>query len=450
MEILLFVLLIFSRFFNLSLSSRFIWDESSDLVRMFDLVNNFRLTLIGPISENNVKIFSSLTYYMTLPFVKLFNFIPVSSAYATAFFSVLTFIILYIYLKKIKIIKSQRILFLILLLVSFPLLESARWAWNPHFIPFWQSLSLLFIPFNYLISGLLLGLTIHHHWYAAFSCLGFMFYLFFNKTKIFKIIIFGFGLFLSILPFIYFDLTHPPGLFFTRALYFSPISENKGVFNYSILIKFFTYIAGNNHYFGLILLIITIFLIIKFRKIIDYKYLFPLIFLLIGLSFIGGGVFTHYFLAGVIFYYLFLLINLNKDKIFYYLFYFLIFTNILAIPKIIFLNDWTTNINAITEITELIEKEYTNTQKPFNIAVLSSPDPNTFGRRFRDLLKIRNIQVISSDKYNETDKAFIISYQDWDKLKTDPSFELNNFRKHTPSQSWLIKNSNWKVYLLER
>jgi hypothetical protein len=450
MEIILYLLLIFSRFFNLSTTSRFIWDESSDLVRMFELSKHFRITLVGPISENGVKVFSSLPYYMTLPFVKIFNFIPVSPAYATAFFGILTIVILNIYLKKIKIIKPQKILFFILLLISFPLLESSRWAWNPHFIPFWQSLSLLFIPFNYLISGLLLGLTIHHHWYASFACFGFLFYLLSKKTKFYQIISFCFGLFLSILPFIIFDLTRPPGLFITRALYFSPISENKGAFNWSVLPVFFTYITGQNLYFGWLLLISTILIIIKFRKTVNIKFIYPLLFLLIGLSFIGDGVYPHYLLAGVIYYYLFLLNNLSKNKIFYYLLYFLIFTNILAIPKTILLNDWTTNIKAVTEITNIIEKEYANTKKPFNIAVLSSPDPNTFGRRFRDLLKIKNIEVISSAKYNETDKVFFVSYGTWEILKNNPAYEINNFRKLSPQQSWTIKNSNWKLYLLER
>lgn len=87
---LLLALLIFSRFYNLDKTARFIWDESSDLVTMHQIFVERNLTLIGPISEDGNKVFGSLSYYMLLPFTVIGKFDPVSPAYGAAFWGVLT------------------------------------------------------------------------------------------------------------------------------------------------------------------------------------------------------------------------------------------------------------------------------------------------------------------------------------------------------------------------
>lgn len=443
-----FLLLTLSRFYNLGISSRFIWDESSDLVRMSELYLHPKLTLIGPMSQDGVKIFSSLTYYLTLPFVAIFKFSPVSSAYATAFFGVLTILILFIALKKIKINKTTLTLSLILFLISFPLLESSRWAWNPHFIPFWQSLAILFLFFNLpllsLLSGLFMGATIHHHWYAVFSSLGIGF----------KKIYYYLGIFIAILPFIVFDLTHPPGLFLSRALFFSPISPTNHSFNlaviYKIPLQLFTYLSGNNQILGFLILILSLFLIIKNKKKINFTYLFPVIFQLFGLMLIKGEIFTHYLLPAVLFFYLFVIINANKIKIFNLVLICLILSNFFSLKKIFFQNDWSTNINAINEITNIIESQSKQDKAKFNIAVLASPDPNTKGQRFRDLLRLRNIDTAPDHDYQNINQVYFLSYASWDKLIQDPSYEINNFRNSKPISTWPIKNSSWILYKVQK
>jgi hypothetical protein len=443
-----FLLLIFSRFYNLGISSRFIWDESSDLVRMSELYLHPKLTLIGPMSQDGVKIFSSLTYYLTLPFVAIFKFSPVSSAYATAFFGVLTILILFIALKKIKINKTTLTLSLILFLISFPLLESSRWAWNPHFIPFWQSLAVLFLSFNLpvlnIFAGLFMGATIHHHWYAVFSGLGIGF----------KKIYYYLGIFIAILPFIIFDLTHPPGLFLSRALFFSPISPTNNSFNlaviYKIPLQFFTYLSGNNTTLGFLVLILSIFLIIKNKKKINFTYLIPVIFQLLGLMFIKSEVFTHYLLPAVLFFYFFIIVNANKIKIFNLILICLILSNLFSLKKIFFQNDWSTNINAINEITNIIESQSKQDKAKFNIAVLSSPDPNTKGQRFRDLLRLRKIDTAPDHDYQNINQVYFLSYASWDKLIQDPSYEISNFRNSKPISTWPIKNSSWILYKVQK
>ncbi len=232
LTIVAILILILSRFILLDQSARFIWDESDDLLRMKSIFENRRITLVGPISGNNINIYGSLSYYMLMPFAVALNFDPLGPAIGTAFYSVILVVSLaYFFYKKLHWSFSVAVLFLTFV---FPYLQSGRWAWNPHYIPFWQSLSMmvLLIPqlqkkwYVWVVVGLLQGLGIHNHWYAVFSMAGvfIMMAVYFRHQKEWKPLIgYCIGGFLAILPFIVFDLLRPPGLFISRLLYFSPV-----------------------------------------------------------------------------------------------------------------------------------------------------------------------------------------------------------------------------------
>lgn len=455
-------LLILSRFYNLEISARFIWDESSDLVRMQELYQHPRLTMIGPISEDNVKVFGSLTYYLTLPFVAAFNFTPVSAVYATAFWGILTVILLILVFKKIKAPVSLITIF-ILLLTSYPLLQSARWAWNPHFVPFWQALGLFsFLTWGNIgivLSGLFFGLTIHHHYYALFVALGFILVVAWKKEKrLKKIFLYLFGLGISIFPFILFDLTHPPGLFISRMVAFGQISNNTGAFNWgtvlnnliNIPLKFTNYLSGSSLIFGIIILILSLLNIIRLKKDGSQKWVLVVVAQFLGLALISGRVDDHYLLPAVIFYYLWIITSYKKSLISKILIYVLIISNIIALPALINKNDWSTNIKASEDITNYVISKCQNDCKNYNLAVLGSPDINTKGRRYRDLLKIKNVELASIDKYSGLKGAFFVSYADWSDLKNDPSYEIDNYRNLNPTEVQYIKNSKWKVYFFKQ
>ena len=456
------VLLVWSRFYNLETSARFLWDESSDLVRMQELYQNPRLTMIGPISEDNIKVFGSLTYYLTLPFVAIFNFSPVSAAYATAFFGILTVILLILVFEKLKAPISLVTMF-ILLLSSYPLLQSARWAWNPHFVPFWQALGLFsFLAWGnigIILSGLFFGLTIHHHYYALFVAVGFGLIVAWKKELRFKkIFLYLLGLGIAILPFVLFDLTHPPGLFISRMIAFGQISNGVGSFNLTtvfnnlinIPLKFTNYLSGSNLIFGIIILVLSLLNIFKLKKDESQKWILVVIAQFLGLALISGRVDDHYLLPAVIFYYLWIVSSYKKSVISKMLIYVLIISNIITLPKLINRNNWETNIKASEDITNYVISKCQNDCKNYNLAVLGSPDINTKGRRYRDLLKIKNIELARIDKYWGLKGAFFVSYADWNDLKNDPSYEIDNYRKLNPTEVQNIKNSKWKVYFFEQ
>ncbi len=455
-------LLVWSRFYNLEISARFIWDESSDLVRMQELFKDFRLTMLGPMSEDGIKIFGSLTYYLTLPFVIAGNFSPVSSAWATAFFGILTVVVLLWLIKKNKTSVSLVIVFF-LLLFSYPLLQSARWAWNPHFIPFWQSLGLVTFligeNMGIILSGLFFGLTIHHHYYGLFVALGFLLIVGWKKKeRLLKIIFYLLGLGIAISPFILFDLTHPPGLFLTRMVSFSPLSYQNGAFNVKNMIlnmvsvpwSFARFMAGEKIVFGWIVLILSILNIFKLKRDRSQKWLLVVLVHFLGLSTIGGGIFDHYLLPAVIFYYLWIISSYKKSLISKILIYVLIVSNVFALPSVIFKNDWSTNIKASEEITGYIVSKCNNNCKNYNLVVLGSPDFNTKGRRYRDLLRLKNIELASMDKYSDLEGMFVVSYLDWNNLKNDPSYEINDYRELNPTEMKVIQNSKWKIYYFDK
>jgi len=450
---ILLVLLIFSRFYNLNKTARFLWDESMDLVKVHELFLHPKLTLIGPIPEDNTKVFSSLTYYLFLPFTIIFKFTPISTAYSTAFFGITTIILLNILLHRLK--KFNLVLALVSI-IFLPLLTSSRWAWNPNFIPFWQALGFILlytsIPFHFVLSGLIFGLTIHQHWYALFSCLGLIFFLIFKFKNRRYVLQFVIGLFLSILPFIIFDLTHPPGLFITRMLFFSPLSPTKTILFAPILSKlihlplnFIAYFFGTQN-FVIEILILIIIIIGLFRSSFN-SLLIPVFFQIIGLSLISGDTFTHYYLPAALPFLLWLFLN-YKNYLSKLLLLIIAILFLFNIRSTFYNTDWTNNIEATNSIVKYITLNYSSN---FNILVIGSPDPNTKGRRYRDLLSLNDIHPASADDYQNIDTLFVISYQsDWTKLSRDPAYELDNFRVGVPITSINIPNSNWIVYQLSK
>ncbi|MFA5026065.1 MAG: hypothetical protein WC503_06170 [Candidatus Shapirobacteria bacterium] len=451
---------IVTRFYNLDTTARFIWDESMDLVNTSTLFHHFKITLIGPISEGGGKVFSAITYYLFLPFAALFRFDPVSTAYSTAFFGIITVVIFWMFLYQQK--KLTKLTLLLPILLS-PLLVSSRWAWNPHFIPLWQILGFLIlfskVPYKYTLSGIVFGLTIHQHWYAFFACLGISFIVYkVSLKKIPDTLKYFFGLFLAILPFILFDITHPPGLFISRMIYFSPVSPINGAFNFSTLIhnlsilpiNFLSNFIGNSNLI-LIGLFITPLLISLFKKQSRHNYfLIPIVFQIIGLSLISGDSYSHYYLPAVIPFLLWISLNISQ-KSFQLSSLLLLILFAFNIPKIFINYDWTNNIQSTRQVVNIIQQDQSKLPQKFNVATLGSPDINTKARRYRDLLSLKNINPESPDDYQNISTLYVISYQsDWTKLSKDPAYELDNFRKIIPSEITKISNSDWYLYKISR
>ncbi|HWS49075.1 MAG TPA: hypothetical protein VN174_03445 [Candidatus Methanoperedens sp.] len=455
-KILLFLLIIFSvflRFYNLEYTARFTRDESSDLVSIKKIYDHKKITLIGPMDEGKIEVFSSLTYYLFLPFCIIFGFDPIVTASATAFYGLLTIIFIAYILKK----RSWSSSIFILSVVFTPFLISSRWAWNPHLIPFWQALSLLVLfsklPYRFLLTGILMGFTIHQHWYAVFTAISIIPIIYFTDKKFKPAILYSIGLFISITPFILFDLTHPPGLFITRMLYFSPLSI--GAYQLPFLTKLwinsksvFQYFSGNQLIFGYISLALTLFVIIKY-KTKNHLWFLPIIFQIIALSLTRSPFRVHYVIPAALFY-IFWLYQNQKIFLVKLLTVLLIIFNILNLKYILNFSDWSHNIKAKHIINTLISNKQKG-DSSFNLVVLQSPDNTTKGLSFKDYLTLNNISIKDPSEYKNIDTLYVVSYQEhWSKLSQDPAYELDAFRNLTPHEIIKIENSNWYLYKISK
>ena len=92
--IIFLFLLIFSRFYNIPFTARFTEDESGFLVRVHEIYQERKITLVGQVNEQGTKVFGSLSVYLLLPFAFLGKFNPISVFYGAAFWGVITGIVL--------------------------------------------------------------------------------------------------------------------------------------------------------------------------------------------------------------------------------------------------------------------------------------------------------------------------------------------------------------------
>lgn len=452
--------LIFSRTFNLARTARFIWDESSDLVNIHEIYIDKKITLIGPISEDGSKVFGSLTYYMYLPFAILGNFDPVSTAYAAAFWGIITAGLIIFLTYKI----NKRLIYILgsIVIIWYPLVQTGRWAWNPNLIPFWITLSIIFYlsqgnKFKFL-AGLSAGLAVHHHYLAIFAAGGLVLIAVRESLQTKKwagsLSIIA-GVALALAPFVLFDLTHPPGLFISRILYFNNLGAKA-----SFLQNLVTAVNGTFYYFTQSA-VLEFLLIAGLISLLVYDFLsksrsLPF-FLIFAVQIVGAalafGFNTHYILAGLPFFIAYLVYPRQKSGRAAALscLIVLFISGLFTFNRQLTVSTWESNIDATKYITKTIENNIQeNKLKNNNIAVLDSPDPNTYGRRYRDLMLIDGVNLKDKGEYEISDHLFVVSTSVLESVRHDAAYEIKYFKSGKLIQQWSVPGSSWKIYLLDR
>lgn len=440
------LLLIFTRFYNIDRTSRFVWDESSDLVSIHKIWVDKDITLIGPISEDGNKVFGSLTYYLLMPFAVMNNFSPISTTYGASFWGVITAIVFLILAYKLNNKFELSTVFFVNFWTA--LLIPSRWAWNPNFMLLWSTLGMIFYiskyKYKYFISGFLMALTIHHHYLGFYTVLGMGLVILHESIKekrLLPVASYGIGALLAVSPFIAFDLTHKPGLFLSRIMYFNYFDKSLNVFQK---------LSGANILFLLNLVVIAYFDIKN--KSASFKYVFVFIFSTLIILF-TTDFYSHYLLASIPFLFVYLIYRRTGLSNFFAKSLVIIITiiSIIKFPNVVKNITWETDIKTITKITAEIRDSITiNNLMNVNLAVLQSPDPNIYGRRYRDLLLIDNIKLQEKELYNLTDNLFVLSYQDIETIRQDKAYEIKKFNKGKLVQEWSFEDSRWKLYLLNR
>ncbi len=455
------ILLIGTRFYNLETTARLTEDESGFLVRLHQIYVDKKLTLVGPINEQGTKVFGSLTLYMLLPFTILGNFDPLSMFEGAAFWGVLTgLLLLYLGYKTNKDILLPMSL---LILFWYPVMEMGRWAWNPNFIPFWIALGILInrksgLLFK-LVSGTILGLSVHNHYYSIFAITAYALLFPFpnySRKSILSIFALLCGIAVALAPFVIFDLRHPPGIFLSGA------KQQAGSTDVTTIVSQASYRFFEN--MNLFLIHYTQSIYLKYSLIVGLLALllydlrqrskslvYGCVFFcqVIIVSFINQ-VFPHYLIPGLVFFYLWIIYpRKGTSKLISYLnITIIVLAGLLSIRSLIFTTPITPSLKDIRSITNFIDKEIQSEDlKNVNIAVLGSSDQNTYGRRYRDLLLVKsNRTILSKYEYGVTDNLFIVSTSSEEELRHDPAYEIQNFRHGNVISNFETLNSNWKVY----
>ncbi len=458
----LLILGLFTRFYNLDQTGVFQWDQSIDLVKIHQYAVNKTLTLVGPISEDGSKVFGSLTYYMLMPFAAMGNFEPLSTTQGAVFWGFLTYLLIIL---MARIINKKLVLWVAILGIAwFPLVEISRSAWNPYLMPFWIALGIIFYQFkknlSLFFSGIFLGLSIHNHYVAVFSTGVFILLASiasFKHKKFLLHLFLIFGFISTIVPFIIFDLRHPPGLFLSRIIYFNHVSTNAGLSivskiweNWQIILSYYTHGVFLSWLLGISVVLLFVYDLKTKNPAIIYG--LAVMFQVLAVAFLSDS-FIHYFLPALIF---FLAYVLSKRDflgagISKFVFAILMISSVFTISSQLLIPTWSPSIKSIREITNILNGQIKGRDlRNVNLAVLASVDNNTYGRKYRDLLLIKDVNLLSKDEYFKTDNLFIVSQSAEEKVRNDAAVEMQLFRRGVLRGQWRVTGENWKVYLFNR
>ena len=462
----LFVILVFSRLWNLSLTARFTRDESSDLARMHQYWQEKKLTLVGPISSDGQKVFSSLTYYLQLPVTVLFNFAPVGPAVATAIWGCVTVILLFLMWQDQHPEKSWTILaslFYLVIIFWQPLITSSRWAWNPHFIPLWLALAFYLEGRSwrskYLWVGLAMGLTIHHHYLAilavgTFALLKLIDLLRKRSWREAGLLVMGY--LLAILPFILFDWRHPPGLFFGKYLSgqapdVSLIGGGDWRWRLSASWQIVAHELVGSVYLLPIYILGLVWLVID-----DWRhqrpsclYLLPVLAQLLAVL-VVERLEARYFLPATIFLLRFLAIKRQgfSQKVVGLLLALMLVSSLWQLPKLLTQPTVSPAMSVVQQAggqvqTILIDHPEI---KNANIATLTGQDLDAVAEKYRDLLSIDGISFRAASEYDVSEHLLVISTEDEQAVRQDPNYAMTVFGQSKLRGVYPLASQPWRVY----
>lgn len=463
LTVVFLILLVFTRVYNIDHTARFTQDESRDLVHMRQIVVDHKLTLVGPISNDNNKVFGSLTYYMVLPFVILLRFSPISPVYGTAFWGILTALLLVGITYKLH--RKMLIVVIPLVLTWHPLLETSRWAWNPHYVVFWISLGILLSlwkrPFAYLAAGVALALAFHNHYIALFATGAFIaaegFTLIRSKQLPTLAALVG-GYILPFLPFLAFDLLHPPGLFITTYLLGGNTPQTSAFTLMSAVQRIGQAISITLPYLAPVPVVPVILgILLLGLLILDLKersrhliWAIPVIVQLLT-TIILVHFETRYFLPALPFLFVWLIApRLNVAN----------YVSKIAMVIILLASFFTVypeltqtkvppDIYSLTEATKIMAATIKNPEnkiKNANVAVLSAPDTDPLASKYRDALSLYDIHLKTSGQYDTSENLFVVSPAGEAQLREDGDYAMKPFKESKLRQVSTIPHSPWKVY----
>ncbi len=440
---------IFSRLLRINTNAHFQADEARDLVNIHQIFVEKKITLVGPISDDGNHLFSSLTYYLLLPFAAIFNFDPIGTVIGAVFWGLITFACFW--LLAVKINRKMLIPAGILAAIWWPLVQISRWPWNPNFVPFWIALSIYLSLYKSkkakFLSGLSTGMALHHHVLAVVSAA----FIWLKKHSILWIL----GFILAMLPFVIFDLRHPPGLFFSKMVSYN---SNQSLNLSEIIPKTISAIKFTNDYlFSISILKIIIPFIIFILFIWDIKNKSKNIYWGIS-AFLSLGIFLlfnqqfQYLLGMLPLFWMWLFVPRKKigQKITIVLIFLICLSSLIKFKNEIFKDDFKGNIQLVSEASKIIKNQINDQQlSNANLAVLGSEDEDRFGKTYRGVLLTWNTKIKGPTEYIISDNLFVITQKEVNNLQGDGAAEIDGFRNGPVIGTWPVYK-NWKIIQFNR
>ena len=212
LSLLIFLLSLFLRIFNLNYYISFHQDQVRDLYYLKEHFESGKLILLGPKASVG-DFYTPPFWYYLMSVAYFFSKSPLAPAFLTAIFGSLTAVFVFLFTKKFS---DEKIAFLTgtLYAISPLAIEYSRFAWNPNPIPFFVILTLFFLyefiyenkEDRFLLSIITANLAFQLHYQGLITLIFCFFYLALIKKLNFKrFVIYLFVNLILILPFIIYE-----------------------------------------------------------------------------------------------------------------------------------------------------------------------------------------------------------------------------------------------------
>lgn len=143
LPILILLFSVFLRFYRFEEFVTFLGDQGRDAIVMKRIVTLEHFPAIGPPSSLGQIFLGPFYYYLTAPFLLLFNFNPVGPAFGVAIISLIGSVIAFLLIKKETNFLTA-LLFFILSSLSSVNIQFSRFSWNPNLLPVFSFFTLYF------------------------------------------------------------------------------------------------------------------------------------------------------------------------------------------------------------------------------------------------------------------------------------------------------------------
>jgi len=461
----------FLRFYRLPRLTSFHHDTARDIDVVRRIVQDHKLTLLGPptsfsISGNpyGVTYFGPIFYYLIAPFLFLSRLNPIGPALAVAALGIITIILTFIIVEKMTDNFLAALLAALLLACSPAAVKFSRWAWNPNLTPLFSLLVFYFLLIfmrsrKYLwvfITGFCFGIVFQLHFISYWLFLFTLWAIFYLQKgrlifKLRSLFCFLLGILIPTLPMVIFEVRHH--WLNIRSMVFNIINQSTKSsylgFNLSrfkqILLSLGRHFLGINQdsfliVFSLLLILFMGYFLLK--RNLRERYLLVLGFFLFGFlgsSIFGGGeqISPHYFLPLSVAFFILLgvfiaeILKIKRVGLFLVLLF--VFGSVaLSIPK-----NWkritqirSDSLERYQDVSNLIITDIllSKFQNEVNVANLLDNDRRAIS--FRYFFNAQKIPILGVEDYPNADILYVIDKDyGWDGIvnNTD-TWEVYSFQ----------------------